>query len=457
MKGKAMSLRQGRLLPVLAGLCVIGVQLPASAHRAPIVTSQRLQLVALVGGVEIQPLLTAGDVVGGYQMSGVPDGLGAFRSSDSTIELYMNHELAVADDDPSNARISHLRMDDSGAVVSAEYVVTGSEGFEEFCSATLATVGRTPWFFTGEEAPRSPREGSSIALDSATGRYVETPWFGHMYHENVVPVEGLDRSLVVVAEDGQAGRSQLYVYTSSTLRRAIHGAGSLRAWVPTGSTDANPSPDDIAEGQTLSGRFVRISQRVNTSAKDLEAASQAMGAFDFVRIEDAVSDPADPGVVYFADTGAAHRETFRGRIYKLTIDPSHPMRGDLEVLLDGDASDDMFNPDNLAVSSKALVIQEDRNYAHSGYNRVLVYRFADATLEAVARTDPRAIAIKRDGGPGAWESSGVIDASELFGAGWWLLDVQAGDVRVSVPGPSLEPDSAQGEGGQLLKVFIPNT
>jgi hypothetical protein len=452
-----MSLRQGRLLPMLAALWVIGVQLPASAQHAPTITSQRPQLVALATGVVIQPLLTAGDVVGGYQMSGVPDGLGAFRSSASTIELYMNHELAFADDDPSNARISHLTLDDSGAVVSAEYVVDGSEGFEEFCSATLATVGRTPWFFTGEEAPRSAREGSSIALNTATGQYVETPWFGHMYHENVVPVEGLDRSLVVVAEDGQAGRSQLYMYTSSTLRGAIHGTGSLRAWVPTGHMDANPSPDDIAAGQTLSGRFVRIPQRMNGSPKELEAASQAMGAFDFVRIEDAVADPSNPGVVYFADTGAARKETFRGRIYTLTIDPSRPMRADLQILLDGDASDDMFNPDNLAVSSKALVIQEDRNYAHSGYNRVLVYRFADGTLEAVARTDPRRIAIKRAGGPGAWESSGVIDASALFGAGWWLLDVQAGDVRVSVPGPSLEPDSAEGEGGQLLKVFIPNT
>ncbi len=452
-----MSFRQRRMVHVLAALWVIGVQIPASANAAPITTSEPPQLVPLAGGVMIEPVLTAGDVVGGYQMSGVPDGLGAFRSSATTIELYMNHELAFADDDPSNARISHLTLDNSGAVVAGEYAVTGSEGFEEFCSATLATVGGTPWFFTGEEAPRSTREGSSLALNSATGRYVETPWFGHMFHENVVPVEGLDRSLVVVAEDGQAGRSQLYVYTSSTLRRSIHGEGSLRAWVPTGSTDANPSPDDIAGGQTLSGRFVRIPQRMNTSPKELEAASQAIGAFDFVRIEDAVADPSDPGVVYFADTGAARKETFRGRIYTLSIDPSRPTRADLEVLLDGDASADMFNPDNLAVSAKALVIQEDRNYARSGYNRLLVYRFADESLEAVARTDPRPIAIKRDGGPGAWESSGVIDASELFGEGWWLLDVQAGDVRVSVPGPSLEPDSAEGEGGQLLKVFIPNT
>jgi hypothetical protein len=318
-------------------------------------------------------------------------------------------------------------------------------------------VGTTPWFFTGEEAPKSRRLGTSIALNTETGRYVQTPWFGHMYHENVVPVSGLDRSVVVVAEDGQAGRSQLYAFTSSTLHRAIDGTGSLRAWVPSDRTDANPSPDDIAKGQSMSGRFVRIPQRLNSAPNELEQASQAIGAFDFVRIEDAVASSTDTGVVYFADTGAAHRETFRGRIYKLTIDPSRPRRADLEVVLDADASDDLFNPDNLALSAKALVIQEDRNYAHSGYNRVLAYRFADETLEAVARTDPRPIAIERAGGPGAWESSGVIDASELFGEGWWLLDVQAGDVSVSVPGPSLEPGSAEGEGGQLLKVFIPDT
>jgi hypothetical protein len=439
------------------GIVTLPIGSTAGPGAAAVTTARPPQLVALAGGVVIEPILTTGDVVGGYQMSGVPDGLGAFPSGPNAIELYMNHELSFADDDPSDARISHLTLDDTGDVVSAGYVLDGSEGFEEFCSATLAMVGRTPWFFTGEEAPASPRLGSSLAVNTATGTFVETPWFGHMYHENNVPVDGLDRSVVVVAEDGQAGRSQLYVYTSSTLRRAIHGHGSLRAWVPRGDVDANPSPDDIEVGTSLRGRFVRIPQRFNGTPKELEAQSQAIGAFDFVRIEDAVASADEPGVVYFADTGAAHRETFRGRIYRLTIDPSRPLHARLEVVLDGDASDDMFNPDNLGISSDALVIQEDRNYAHSGYNRVLVYRFADESLEAVARTDPRPIAIERAGGPGAWESSGVIDASAFFGAGWWLLDVQAGNVSVPVPGPGLEPDTAEGEGGQLLKVFIPNT
>jgi len=412
--------------------------------------------------VDIVPILTTGDVIGGavtgYQMSGVPDGIGAYRSSHSTIEVLLNHELAFADDDPSNSRISHLTLNNDGEVIAARYALTGREGFEEFCSSTLAEIGGTPWYFTGEEAPKSPRNGSSIAMNAETGRWVETPQFGHMFHENNVPLAGLDRAIVFIAEDAQAGRAQIYAYFADTVRAAIRGKGSLRVWVPNrAGTDRDPTPDDISKGDHLRGRFEVVHQSANDMPKELDEAADALGAFDFVRIEDATADPDRPGNVYFADTGAAHKQSFKGRIYRLRIDPDRPSRAVLTVLLDGDDGDDMFNPDNLGMSDEALVIQEDRNYAKSGYNRVLVYDLSDGTLRAVARTDPRPIAIERDGGPGAWESSGAVDASAFFGDGWWLLDVQAGDVKVPVPGPSLRPNSAEGEGGQLLLVHIPRT
>jgi hypothetical protein len=96
-------------------------------------------------------------------------------------------------------------------------------------------------------------------------------------------------------------------------------------------------------------------------------------------------------------------------------------------------------------------------HARSGYNGVLSYDLLNGTLTPLARTDPRPIAIERDGGPGAWESSGVVDASTLFGEGWWLLDVQDDEYFVSYPGPSLRVDSAEGEGGQLLAMFVPGS
>jgi hypothetical protein len=431
----------------------------AAVSRAPFITSEQAQLVDLTGGtLTIKPLLTTGDVVGDYQMSGIPDGIGWYQSSPSRIEVFMNHELALSDDDPSNSRISHLSLAEDGSVVGASYPLDGTEGFEELCSSTLETFpGGRHIYWTGEEAPHSSLKGSSLVLNADTEEHREAPWFGHMFHENIVPMRGLERAVLFVAEDGQAGRSQLYAYFADTFAQAARGKGNLFAWKPFGPTDGNPSPDDIEGGESLAGHFVRIPRADRLLPKALEEASQRTGAFDFIRIEDAVADPAHPGVAYFADTGAAQQEGLRGRIYRLNIDPDAPRNATLHVVVDGDAGDDMYNPDNLGISDQALVIQEDRNYAKSGYDRVLVYDLSDETLTPVARTDPRPIAIKRDGGPGAWESSGAVDASAFFGNGWWLLDVQATDIKVPVPGPSLEPNSAEGEGGQLLLVKIPGT
>ncbi len=138
----------------------------------------------------------------------------------------------------------------------------------------------------------------------------------------------------------------------------------------------------------MRGHFVTIPHAGALSGVGLEAAAQHLHAMDFSRIEDAQPDPAHPGAVYFSDTGSYGQETQHGRIYRLTMDPSHPTRATLRVVLDGDHGDALRNPDNLGISDRALVIQEDRNAPHSGYNRVLVYDLAAHTLTPVARTDP---------------------------------------------------------------------
>lgn len=445
-------------LVLSAATALLSSAVTADATEPPFTTDRPKQLVKTEPGVVIQPILSAGDVVGtgkhAYQMTGVPDGLGAYRSGPDTIEVFMNHEL---DGDPANARISHITLNNSGEVLAASYVVDGSEGFHDFCSGTLEIIDGVPWYFTGEEENTARFGGTSIALNANTGKLIQTPQFGLLAHENVVPIQGMAEAAVFTSEDGAHEHAQIYVYTARTFAAAIHGKGTLRTWVPTGPTDGAPSPNDIAGGQTLAGRLVAISQEENGSVSKLNRAAEGRGAMNFVRIEDAVADPKHPGVLYFADTGAARSETYKGRIYELRFDVSDPTRATLSVLLDADAGDDMFNPDNLAVSRRSLVIQEDRNYRHSGYDRVLVYDFDRGTLTSVARTDPTPIAIERAGGPGAWESSGVIDASALFGRGWWLLDVEAHETSIVQPGRSLRVDSAEGERGQLLMVFIPGT
>ena len=427
----------------------------------PFTTSERPYLVPLAAGVEIHPIITTGDIVGGtragYQMSGVPDGLGAYRSTDGSIELFMNHELS-ARYDPSGSRISHLTLNEDGAVVAASYPVDGTENFEWFCSGTLAEIDGVPWYLTGEEGKHSVRHGTTIALNATSGRYIETPQFGHFGHENVVPVQGMSKAYLGLSEDGFGEFSQLFAYIAESFGGALAGEeGALRVWVPDAPVpDGNPSPNDIEKGDTMSGHFERIPHGDKVMPRALEAMVQEMGAFDFVRIEDQTADPDELGVVYFAETGAAHQETSHGRIYRLEVDPSNPRRAELSVVLSAAEGDDIFNPDNLGISHEALVIQEDRNWKRKGYSRVLVYDLATGSLTPVARPDPSQDIIDARG-VGAWETSGVIDASAFFGTGWWLLDVQAHYTDVPVPDMSLEPNSASGEGGQLELVYIPGT
>jgi hypothetical protein len=421
-------------------------------------TSARPMIVALQPEIGITPLLNAGDRVGDdFQYTGVPDGIGVYRSADDRLEVFTNHEMSYLWGDPAFARVSHLTLDPSGAVVDASYVVDGTEGYEYFCSSTLDLIDGRPWYFTGEEWIGTARGGISIAIDALTGEVIETPQFGKMNHENVVPLHGLARAAMFLAEDSFRLRSQAYAYFAGSFADAIGGDGRFTVWVPDDQGDGDPSTDDIAKGETLTGRFVTIPRVERFTGLQLNAKAESLGSFNFVRIEDAATDPADPGIVYFADTGAKKSESKSGRIYRMTIDPEHPRRATLEVVLDGDAGDDLVNPDNLGINARALVIQEDRNAASSGYARIHVFDLASGALTAVARLDPSEGAIERGGGPGVWESTGVVDVSDFFGPGTWLVNVQAHDTAILQQGIDLELDSAKGERGQLLLLTIPGT
>jgi hypothetical protein len=455
-------MRRSRFVAVV-GLNAVGVFAllgSGGAEAAPspaVVTEVRPYLVPLIDGVIVQPVLTTGDVVGDYQMSGVPDGIGWYESSPGVLEVYFNHELSP-DWDPSGARVSHVTMTAAGDVTAGEYVVDGTEGYEWFCSSTLELIDGTPWYLTGEEGKHSLRKGISIAIDASTGAVHETPWFGHFGHENVVPIEGLSKALIGLSEDGFSEFSQYFAYQSKTFAGALDGTeGSLRVFVPDEPVnDGNPSDDDIAKGEALSGHFARITGAEDMVPLKLEKTVQAMGAFDFNRIEDQIDDPNSPGTVYFAETGRANQEVTHGRIYRLTVDPAAPRHATLEVILDAAEGDAIFSPDNLGISDFALVIQEDRNWKQADFNQVLVYDLATGTLTAVARTDPKQ-SIVDEKGPGAWESTGVVSVADVFGHGWWLLNVQAHYTNMDVPDQSLEPNSAKGEGGQLSLVFVPGT
>jgi hypothetical protein len=428
-------------------------------------TARPAQLLPLAPGVVIDPILSAGDIVPGtdvteggavvpYQATGVMDG-GGFFVRDGQLELYFNHELGG--DDPTFSRISHVTLDADARVADADYVVDGTEGYVWFCSSTMSMIDGRPWYTTGEE---NGDPGRSIAIDALTDQVTQTPQFGLLSHENVVPLTQLGTSpvAIMITEDESSKHSQQYLYTAATWSDALAGNGRLRVWAPDSKGDGDPSGNDIEKGVTLPGRFVALPPGANDSAASLEAAAQDLDAFDFVRGEDGTEVPGQPGVFYLADTGTNGKTPDDGRIYRFDIDPAHPTRATLSVALDGD-DDPIVNPDNLGASASTLVIQEDQNWENrkKGYSDVWAWSFGSGDLTKVARVNPPAKLAQTQGG-GYWESSGAVDASSFFGPGWWLVTVQAHSApSVPQPGFDLTPNSATGEDSQLLRVYIPGS
>jgi hypothetical protein len=474
-----------------AVLLVGGVGGAGASHGGPgFRTAKPPYLVPTAPGVQVEKILSTGDIVGTYQMSGIPDGLGAYNQRDGDDDddddgrgefvVVMNHELgrSFPNNPPGvDTRISRLEIDArTWSVHAAEYLFTGHEGFERFCSSTLAIIFGRPFYFTGEEAvpipgqpPGPAHDGSSIVMDPDTGMWRETAHFGHLQHENVVPLKLKKSWVFLTPEDdfrtddlatpavNERQDSYLYAYIASDFNKALRGIdGSLHVWKAT--NPAKTGNATVAKGESVPGEFVPISQAENANSTMLKAAAAARNAFKFDRLEDLAVRPGKAGRTYFAETGKPPTTT-RGRIYQLDIDPKNPTRATLKMILNGDApdNDDIVNPDNMDASERMLVIQEDRESAFrgdvggsTGFSRVLVYEFASGSLRAVAR-----VATPATLRPGTWESSGVINARHVLGRDWWLLDVQAHSTTAPQPGPTLVPNSSTGEDGQLLAIKIP--
>src|SRR6266508_4259949 len=347
-------LRRAAPLAVIA-LTAAGAASVYAGNTPGFDTTRPAQLVADPGsGVTIDPILSTGDVVGGHQMSGIPDGLGAYNSGKNSLVVLMNHELGVtfpALPPGVNARVSKVTLNrKTRTVLSGTYVLNGSEGFERFCSATLSIINGTPYFFTGEEAIDVGHDGSSIAVNAKTGQWSETAHFGHLNHENVVPVKRLSKFMVVTTDDDfRVGQpAYLYAYIADTFQAAVSGDpahGSLYVWKAT-----NTAKTDLAKGETIPGEFVPIPQSQNTSSSALKAAATALHAFRFARLEDAATAREHPGRLYFTDTGKSGENILNGALYRLDVSPNDPTRASLTLVLDGDHGDSIFRPDNLDTS-----------------------------------------------------------------------------------------------------------
>jgi hypothetical protein len=229
----------------------------------------------------------------------------------------------------------------------------------------------------------------------------------------------------------------------------------------------------------------------------LQHWSDLNDVFQFVRVEDIAYDkrPGMGNVVYIADSGRGRTASqsldtpFRstnGRVWKMVFDKNDPTKvTSLTVFVEGDdqpvkSPDEIHQPDNLESTPNGILVTEDPGSSQQfpagggGDPNATTARLwyvpvaGEAGKEIAARVDQSQdgpaggdVDGRPPGNWGAWESSGVVDASKAFGPGAFLIDVQAhtlwierapGEDNFAPPGPDF---TYKREGGQLLLLRIP--
>ncbi|HET7717984.1 MAG TPA: alkaline phosphatase PhoX [Bauldia sp.] len=381
----------------------------------------------------------------------------------------------------------------SGALVSGEGQLETPAGLQRLCSSVLVEPsaygpGRglaDRIYLTGEEVS-SPHGGSVWALDTASGDLWAVPAMGRGKWENAAPLDTGDSSHVAFLLTDDSSGAALYLYVGEKhaggdfLDRNGLRDGQLFVWK---SDSGDLSPSDFPSG-TRAGTFVPLAVRDPGRAGDpgydeqgyldaatLTAAADGLGAFSFRRPEDVDANPANPSQAVFATTGIPSSSDNAGTIYTVTLDftdPSNPA-ADIRIAYNAnfDPARQIRNPDNLDWSGDGFVYVQEGPASPGLFGEgavnpheasILRLNAANGAVVRVAEIDRAAVGPfgATDGSPGAagaWESSGIVDVSLLFGrpAGTlFLADVQAHTV---VDGPIAALDLSGG--GQLVLIAAP--
>jgi serralysin len=382
-------------------------------------------------------------------------------------------------DSPSDLETNGIQR-----LCSAQYV-----GANQFGSGRGIVDGL---FFTGEET--GGLSGTEFVLDPNSKTLYAVPWMGRAAWENVTQLDTGNNSQVafLIGDDRTGAPLLLYVGQKDTttgaglLARNGLANGKLYAWA---ADNGNIDPSQFkGTGKDLNGKFVELdyyrpdlkstagydAQGFATQVKQDELA-RAAGAFQFSRPEDVATNPFDGTEAVLASTGSglANNADLWGTTYKINVDfTASGIKGNVKILYNGDdagagkfAGPDfgLRSPDNLDWASDGFIyINEDRSV--NGFGAVSgeeasIWKLNPNTgdLSRIAKMDRTAVpAGQTDVAPldiGNWESSGILDVSNLFGkapASFFVGNVQGHSLR----GGAITTGNLV-EGGQLFFMSAP--
>jgi hypothetical protein len=465
-----ISVLVGGALAIMAMGAQAEVQGPSSS-QAPYVKS-------IVPGIEITSILTTGDVVGGYTMVGIPDGLGAYDNEDGTFTVLMNHEIFATATGPVGAVRAHggtgsfvsewvIDKDTlqvvSGAdlmkVVYQQDVATGAwvtvpatgafgqtSSFARFCSADLAdrhafynkatrkgTKHRI--FLNGEESgPVYQRGMAHVATGPHKGESYVLPWAANTNSawENILanPYSG-DKTVVIGTADGGTNGIYVYVGTKTNVGNDVEKAGLIGGTLyrvavvgglpETRLVDAGLGLVVNAKGN-FEGNFTLVAGADTTNSVSTKFLRPEDGAWDkknhnrFFFVTTDQMDAAKDGNV---NTDIKVGQVGRSRLWALNfINSSKPeLGGTIEMMLDGtSAKGDYQMFDNMTVNEDgSILLQEDvGGNQHNG--KIWKFNPVDGSMIKLAGFDT---ALFGDIGVAGSitkdeETSGVIDVTDIL-------------------------------------------
>lgn len=330
-------------------------------------------------------------------------------------------------------------------------------------------------YLNGEESANG-KAWAHLVSGAFEGESWELPRLGKMSFENVVASPHAQRKTVVMLlEDGSAdtrpnvnnGPSNLYVYIGrkQTEGHPIEQAGltngklyGVRVYAPNRTVIEEESNQyglgNATVGFRTSARFdlVEIGENGDVSSltePQIEQLSIDQKILRMQRVEDGAWDPRrrHRNDFYFVTTASF---TTNSRLWRLRFDDVEKPEngGRIEILLKGDEGQKML--DNIVMDRHGrLIMQEDPgNQAHLA--KIWLYGTGTENLVEIGHHNPKFF------DPNAndksrfltadEESSGVIDAQEILGRGWFLFNVQAH--------ANITNDPELVQHGQLLALYV---
>ncbi len=417
--------------------------------------------------VKAYSLISTSDVLdGGFQIAGAADGAGFLEDPYGDGYIYMLN----CEDDYSVVRI---KMDKYLNPISGEYVLnSGVADFARQCSGTMwerdIHGGAQDLYLSASENFNYDVKG----LDPYQAVPTPTADFGldalgEFHWENAVPLprDAYSGKTVIIGgdDDSSGSEGQVTLYYSENGDGDLHGGKIfvLRAkqvhsgefaededgnlTIPV-AMDAEPgvtyNEGDLAFGATYDVEFVEIENGADMTREEMENASIAVNAFQFMRVEDVdyqKGSDANGRNVYFAVTGRGPgRGTYNdwGTVYKLELDEDSPMTGKLTQIISGNTDTNnmdgnlssLQSPDNICVTENFVYTQEDPNSFSRGhtayiYQSDLNGNSTRVVLEFVVRSD-----LAKDGSVGGGSDTEEFDRdSGEYGA---LIDISD---KVGIP------------------------